>query len=255
MMASVWFQFFLTFTRVSSLFVTLPITSYRGIPNMVKMFFALVVSYLLFTSSNLSAVEPGTITGMQMVMLIAGEALIGLILGFVVLLFFSAFRMAGQIVDISIGFSMASIFDPQFGGSVTLFSQFYYLFAILIYFAFNGHHQMLLALTKSFELIPLGGPISLLASISLFFKSFYFVIAIAFQIAAPVVAVAVVTDISMGLISKTVPQLHVFIVGMPLKILLALFVIYMTLPYLPLLKDTIFSKLYMETLEILGSIS
>lgn len=249
----VWYQFLLIVARIASFFITLPITSYRGVPNIVKVFFALVVSYIIFLSRDFSYLSIDSYTSFRLVLLLAGEVVTGLMLGFVVLLFFTVFRMAGQLADVMIGLSMASIFDPQFSGSVTLIGQFYYLLALTVYFAINGHHYLFLAISQSFELVPIGGSVFSDVTIRLLFESFYLVWVIAFQIAAPVVAAILITDISLGLISKTVPQLQVFMVGLPLKVFLGLFVIYLTLPYFSLIMENVFSRLYIDLINIMGS--
>ena len=252
---ALWYSFLLILARVGSFFVTLPFTSYRGIPNLVKVFFALVVSYLLFLGSDFSYAAVDSLSTMKLMLLLGGEIIIGLTIGFVVLLFFTAFRMAGQIADVKIGLSMASIFDPQFGSSVTLLSQFYYLLAIIVYFSFNGHHHLFLALSYSFELIPLGGQVFGGITARMLIELFSYIFAMSFQIAAPVIAAILITDISLGLISKTVPQLHVFLVGLPLKVFLGLFVIYLTLPYMSLVMENIFGRLNSEILNIMGSLT
>ncbi len=250
-----WFNFMLVVTRVSSFFVTLPFMSYRGVPNLLKVFFALVVSYLIFLSSGFSYGVTATYTTFRTFLFIGGEVLMGLTMGLIVLLFFTAFRMAGQFMDVKIGLSMATIFDPQFGNPVTLLGQFYYLFAIIIYLTVNGHHYLFLALADSFQIVPLGGPSLTGLTVHMIVESFVYIWAISFQIAAPIVATVIITDFSLGLISKTVPQLHVFLVGLPLKVFLGLLAIYLTLPYLTLVMEEVFSRLYTTLLKIMESMA
>jgi flagellar biosynthetic protein FliR len=240
---------------VGSFFVTLPFTSYRGVPNLVKVFLALVVSYLIFLSSDFSYAAGDSFTTMRMVLFLGGETLTGLTIGFIVLLFFTAFRMAGQLADVTIGLSMAGIFDPQFGSSVTLLSQFYYLFAMVIYFTLNGHHYLFLALARSFELIPLGGLSFNDVTVRMLLELFYYIWAMSFQIAAPIVAAILITDIALGLISETVPQLHVFLEGLTLKVFVGLFVVYLTLPFMSLVMEEIFGSLYTNIINIMESMT
>lgn len=249
-----WYSFLLILARLTSFFVTLPLTSYRGIPNLVKVFLAFVVAYLIYLSADFSYVGAEALIGFRYIMLLGAEVLTGLLLGFVVLLFFTAFRIAGQFADVKIGFAMAAVFDPQFAGQVTLIGQFYYLLAILVYFAVNGHHHLFLAIHNSFTLVPLGQPVFSDITVRLLFSSFYHVWLVAFQIAAPVIAAILITDISLGLISKTVPQLQVFLVGMPLKVFLGLFVIYLTLPYMSLMMEGLFHRLYVDLINIMESL-
>lgn len=252
-----WLNFLLVFARVGSFMVTLPFTGYRGIPNLYKAFVSLVIAWLIFTGSGASIayLDAEVLSGPKFIVPLAGEVLTGLALGFVVLLVFSIFRAAGQLIDIHVGIGMANVFDPQFGGTVTLLGQFYYLLAIVIYFGLNGHHYLLLSLSESFAAIPLGGVAPGGLTMTLLLRLFSYTWSMAFQVAAPIVAAVAVTDISLGLISKTVPQLHVFLVGLPLKVFVGLLVVYLTLPYISLLSADIFDRLYKEFIHILGSVS
>lgn len=232
------FQAFLpVFIRMSGFFTTLPVPGYRGAPAFVKAALSLVVSYLIFLGGAPAAVELPDST-FPYIMLLAGEALVGIGGGFLVLLFFSAFRMAGQLMDVQIGLAMAGMFDPQVGGTATLMSQFLYMLSLFLYLTVNGHHHLLLALADSYRLIPAGGAAlsgaSLLQVLGMFAGAF----GLAFRIAAPVAAVIFIVDIALGLLSKTVPQLQVFIIGMPLKVTLGLLALYLLLPHLvPLLEE------------------
>ncbi|MDO9573380.1 MAG: flagellar biosynthetic protein FliR [Candidatus Contubernalis sp.] len=249
-----WQVFVLIFVRITSFFVALPFLSYRGVPNLMKIFFGLVVSYLIYISGGYGFVEvpEGSVA---YILYIAGEVLVGLGLGFVVILVFSTFRMMGQIIDVKLGLAMASIFDPQFGSSVTLMGQFFYLFSLVLYLSVNGHHHLFVALARSYQLIPVGGAAFSGAVLQRVTEIFYGVFALAFQMAAPVIIVIIITDISLGLISKTVPQLQVFIVGLPLKIFLGLLVVYLSIPYLEPVLEEIFQGIYIDILKIMGSLT
>jgi flagellar biosynthesis protein FliR len=246
--------FTLIFVRMTAFFVSLPFPGYKGVPNLVKFFLALVSAYLIFLSGAFSYRElPLSAPGY--IMFAAGEALAGLAVGFLVLLIFSAFRIVGQIMDIKLGLGMASVFDPQHGTSSTLLAQFFYFFALVLYLTLNGHHQLLVALARSYEFIPIGGVAISDTTVQLVLKLFYETFSMAFQIAAPIVVVIIITDISLGLISKTVPQLQVFIVGLPLKIGLGLLAVYLLLPHISPLLEDIFNGIYDNLLRIMGSLT
>ncbi len=242
------------FIRMSGFFVTMPVPGYRGAPVLVKAALSLAVSYLLFLSGGYGYV-PLPASAPAYVLLLAGEALVGIGIGFLVLLFFSAFRMAGQLMDVKIGLGLAGVFDPQFGGSATLMAQFFNMLALVLYFALNGHHQLLLALAGSYRLIPPGGAglsgDSLLQVTGMFAGAF----GLAFRIAAPVVVVIIIVDIALGLVSKTVPQIQVFIIGLPLKVALGLLVIYLLLPHLVPLMEDVFTRLPEQLLIFMERLS
>lgn len=249
-----WYQFLLMSARVTSFFVTLPITGYRGVPNILKAFFGIGVAYLLFLTRDFSDLNFETLDEIGFFIMLGGEVLAGLLLGFVVLLFFNIFRMAGQLADVIIGLSLADIFDPQYGDSVTLLGQFYYLFAIAVYFAINGHHHLFMALSQSFDMAPPGSIAVGEATTGILFKFFYHIWQLAFQVAAPVIAASVLTDIALGLISKTVTALQVFMEGLPLKIFLGFAVVYLILPYIAYMMEDIHMQIYIYLINIVESL-
>lgn len=249
-----WFGFLLIFIRTVCVLVTFPVTSYQGIPHLIKVWLAAVVAYLLFISGSISLPSAANLHTFSIIMAIGSEVAAGLLMGFAVLMVINGFRMAGQFIDIKMGLAAAGIFDPQFGSTTTLISQFYYLFAIMIYLAIYGHHHLFMALGESFSVIPLGQMSWSGAALDLFLQKFGQVWLLAFQVSAPVVATTVITDISLGLISKTVPQLHVFLLGMPAKIFLGLLIVYVTLPYLSVLADESLQRISPFLLSLLEGV-
>ena len=153
-------------------------------------------------------------------LLVIKESLFGLILGYVTTIILIGIQIGGQIIDFQGGFSVASTFDPMAGTTVSLYGRFYYWFGIITFFTINGHHYLFYSLIQSFELIPLSGfynfNFDASSVISLFSESFL----IAFQIAVPIVITIFLSDIVIGLLARTVPQLNVFILGLPLKVLI-----------------------------------
>ena len=166
---------------------------------------------------------------------------------------FTLFLNAGQLIDLGAGLTLSAVFSSQFGSQVTFLGQFYYLLVLVFYLSINGHHLFLAAISESFHLIPI--PARLISSTlsagmgPLFARMF----SLAFQIAAPVMMILLIVDLSLGLIAKTVPQVHVFVEGLPLKIALALGLLALLLPAMAVawvdLLDTFYRYLiwFMET--------
>ncbi|MBS3943756.1 MAG: flagellar biosynthetic protein FliR, partial [Dethiobacter sp.] len=146
------------------------------------------------------------------------------------LLFFSLFVNAGQMIDLSSGLMLSAVFDPQFGGQVTFMGQFYYLLALVFYLTLNGHHYLLQALAGSFRVIPPGRGLVAPELTGGLIRLFADIFTLAFQIVAPVVIILLIVDLALGLIAKTVPQVHVFIEGLPLKIALSLLILALLVP-------------------------
>jgi flagellar biosynthetic protein FliR len=172
-----------------------------------------------------------------------GEILLGITIGMAVNLIFVGLQMAGQISGYQMGMALARVMDPSAGQQVPLLAQFFQLFAFLIFLAINAHHWFLMALADSFQLVP---PFGFKISGSLIEQLMHiagnmFVIAI--KVGAPVIAALLLTSIAFGLIARTVPQMNVFLVAMPLKIIIGLLFIGFSLPYLSSFLKTVFSNL------------
>lgn len=213
--------FFLILIRITSFMVASPIFSMRGIPNIVKTGFSLFLSIIVFFAVPVPNIDFGN-HFLTYALLIINEIIFGLSIGYITNMIFIAMQIAGQYIDIQIGFSMAMIYDPTTGSSISLFSRLYNWVGIALLFALDGHHYLIYAISRSFEAIPVGA-INLAAFnvadvIGFFSQSF----AIALKISMPIIMILLLTDIIMGLISRTVPQLNVFILGMPLKVILGL---------------------------------
>jgi flagellar biosynthetic protein FliR len=176
-----------------------------------------------------------------------GEILLGISIGMAVNLIFVGLQMAGQISGYQMGLALARVMDPSAGEQVPLLAQFFQLFAFLIFLTINAHHWFLLALVESFQLVP---PLGFKVSGSLIEQLIHigghmFVIAI--KVGAPVIAALLLTSVAFGLIARTVPQMvpqmNVFLVAMPLKIIIGLLFIGFSLPYLSSFLNTIFRNL------------
>jgi flagellar biosynthetic protein FliR len=225
-----WFPFLLIFARVVAFIEVLPFFGWKGIPVLVRIFFSFVLAALLSLNWEGQLTLPAN--DLALVFLFGREIFIGLLLGFFVYLYLSVFLMAGQFMDHKAGLMMAGMFDPLFGGQVTIIGQFFYFLAVVLFLGINGHHLLFFSFKESLRLIPLAGSFPAAPLLLEYVKTFSFVFLLAFQIAIPVVIVIWLLDLALGFISKTVPQIHVFIVGLPLKIALVLLIFIFMLPLL-----------------------
>ncbi len=243
---------FLVFIRIASFFAVVPFFTMRGVPNLMKIGLAGLTAYLIYPTVDIEAVLiPEGI--LNHVLLISGEVMVGLVLGYVVLLVFLGIRIAGQMVDLQMGLLMASVFDPQFGSPVTLMGQFYYLLGTVFFFVINGHHSLLAALAGSFTIVPPGLYIPAAATVWSMMDLFYWIFILAFQIALPVVAVLLMVDVSLGLLAKTVPQLQVFMVGLPLKLGVGMITLILVVPLMAAVFENIFNGMVTEMFKIMGT--
>jgi len=142
------------------------------------------------------------------------------------------------------GFAIVNVIDPQSGMQIPLMGNLTQTVALLFYLAVNGHHYLLQAVAQSYQVIPVLG----LKLGSGFYQSLFSIGAemfvIALKVAAPLVVAILITDVAMGFIARTVPQMNVFIVGLPLKILIGLGCLLVMLPVYLWVFDLLFSRFF-----------
>lgn len=207
----------LIFVRVSAFFVTIPLFSYKTIPSQLKIVLAFVLSWMMYYTFS---IEAFTING-DYLLLVLKEAIVGLVLGLVVYIVFSAVQIAGGFIDFQMGFAMANIVDPQTGAQSPLMGQFFNFLLLLVFLAINGHHLVLDGIFYSYQFMPIDQFFPKFGdaeSVEYIMKLFVAVFAIAFQMSAPIIATLFLVTLALGITGKTVPQLNIFVVGFPIKI-------------------------------------
>jgi flagellar biosynthetic protein FliR len=234
--------FFLVFIRVAAILMFMPVFDSNSIPLFFKVALAFATSIVLFPMLELDPLPMLSNVFLLGVRVIT-EILIGMVIGFAVKLIFAGIQLAGQLAGYQMGMALANVMDPSGSQQVPLLAQFTNLFGLLVFVTINAHHWFIKALTQSFQIVPpfsasFNG--SLLAQI---IKMSGDVFVIGIQVGAPVIAAMLVTSVAFGLIARTVPQMNVFIVAMPLKIGVGLLFLGFSLPYFSAFLQNIFSGL------------
>jgi flagellar biosynthetic protein FliR/FlhB len=220
---------FLVFLRVVTFFAAVQVLFPNGLPNTVKILFSLTIAYFIVSSinySNVTGIDNGLIYAQQC----AFEVLTGLVLGYLTNLVFMCGQIAGGFIDVQIGFSMVTLFDPTTQTNTTLIGSLMQMFSIVLFFIIDGHLVLVKALIDSFSVIHIGSFVLGNGSAMYALNAFIQFFEIAVRIAIPVVIILIITDIVLGLVSRTVPQLNVMILGLPIKVLLGMFVFMLSLP-------------------------
>lgn len=210
-------SFLLTFLRISIILFMLPFFSMDGFPNMLKASVSLVLTIALWGKLSL----PGTqmpAHPFDLVLLILSEVFLGIVLGLAVNFFFTGIQAGGEILATQMGFSMISFVDPMSGNNTGLIAHFLYMVAILTFLVLDGHLFLIKAFTYTFKIVPAGALVirELLLSELLNMAGMIFVFAL--HIAAPVMSALFLVEISLGLMSRAAPQIHIMEVGFPAKI-------------------------------------
>lgn len=242
--------FLLVFVRISGIFLFSPLFGSQNIPNIFKLGFSFIFSLLL--TLNLGVNYFGQLDE-NFVILIIKELIIGIMIGYISYVFFSVFYILGQIVDMEIGFGMVNVIDPQNKVQIPVMGNFYYILAFLLFLLINGHHLLIKALVDSYKYIPIGELIISEAIISQLVNILSKTFSLGFKIASPIVIVILLVDILLGVLSRTIPQMNVFVVGMPLKIIVGMLIIVFTLPIFNILSGHIFKDMFKEIYTFLRS--
>lgn len=242
--------FLLILTRVGGLFLTAPILSQARIPALVKAAVSLVVALVLYPVVTPPAgTDPGLGT---LVGWVAQEFLVGALLGFGATLIFAGISTGGQMVGFQMGLTYAGAVDPQFNSHMSPVADVLNLAGLLLFLALDGHHHLFRALALSYRLAPAGAFQLTQLRIDRIIAASAGLLVLALQIAAPVIVLLVLTDVALGLLSRMVPQMNIFIVGAPLKIGVGLVMLAVTMPFFGAVLTALFGSLDRHLLALLG---
>ena len=216
--------FMLVIVRFSGLILTAPILSSANFPIVAKI--GLIgLSAILMTPSVVMMDHPVATEPLAFAIAGAGELLIGMVMGLVMTMVFGAIQIGGQVMDMQSGFGLMNVFNPALETQFPIFGFFYFILAVLYLLVINGPHIMIMGLAHSFEVVPLGGfaPDADLMWVVSSWGTVMFLDGI--LIAAPVAGAMMLAYVTMGLMGRVVPQIHLFIVGFPLAIALGLVIV------------------------------
>lgn len=215
--------------RLVAFFIIVPAFFPEGTPNIVKISLSLMIAYIIMpgiSTANIANVS----TTMTFVIYAINEVIAGLTLGFFTNLCFMSVRFAGNIMDLQVGFSMMSMYDPSTSSNTTLIEHMIYWFSLVLFFIIDGHHMLIRALIDSFSNIQIGQFFLSNDNINVIISAFTSYFAVGIKIAIPIMIILLITDLAMGLVARTVPQLNIMILGLPIKILIGLLAFSLALP-------------------------
>jgi flagellar biosynthesis protein FliR len=219
-----------TGARVSGLMVFCPFLGSDAVPVPVKAALTLLLTILVHPLHGPVALAVGSWQWAQVAL---GEAMIGLMLGLVANFLFEAALLAGQILGVQIGYSLANVFDPQTQADTPVLSEFHQMAALLIFLQLDVHHWLLRSLVRSFAYLPPGGVLPTLAVASGLVHAAGGIFLAGVQIAAPSLVATLVADMALGFLGKASPQLPVLFIGIAVKNLVGLTVLLAAMAYWP----------------------
>ncbi|MCR5094960.1 MAG: flagellar biosynthetic protein FliR [Lachnospiraceae bacterium] len=232
--------FLLILMRVASFVAVAPVFGMQGVPpNRIKVGFAIMLSMLLYGMVPMVPLEYDSVLGYAIIVL--KEVLVGIFLGFSAQIVTTITAFAGNVVDMQVGLSMVSLFDPISRNQVTI-SGTIYQYTLLAMMLISGMYRFILAaLTDSFTLIPVNGAVlrsdSILASVMTYLTNY---IIIGFRICMPVFIITFIINVVLGVLAKVAPQMNMFAVGIQIKLLVGLGIMYLTAVMLGSASDFVF---------------
>lgn len=216
------------FVRIIGAIAFLPIIEESKVPRIALAGFGLGISLSVFFNIDVSVsyYEPNLLS---YTILIVKETVVGLVMGFVVKIFFQIYPFVGSLLSMQGGLGMSMVMDPTAGTQSTIIGRLYNLGLGAFFVLSGGYHWFIHTLIQSFELIPINqeifGPnivVSMIDSISLYFE-------LGLKLAMPIVSVILVVDFAMGILARTVPQMNMFVIGIPLKMLIMFILMVVTI--------------------------
>jgi flagellar biosynthetic protein FliR len=237
--------------RITAIFMTAPVLSSTNIPNLIKIALAFFVGVLLYPVIDKTVVLPADI--MSFGLLVGKQIMMGAIVGYSALLIFTAIQLAGQIIDLQMGFGIVNVIDPSSNNQVSIIGQFQYILGMLIFLSINGHHFLFRAIADSFYLVPLGKVAITDPTITKLTDLFYNMFMLSFKIAGPATLALFLTNLMLALISRTIPQMNVFLVGLPINIFVGLVAVMISLPILVNLFSTLLNTMWDDIYYVIRS--
>lgn len=234
--------YLLLFLRVSGVLFTSQLFGRKNVPQIVKISYCLSLTAVFAMASPPIPIVYGTVV--ELVLKAALELIFGVILGYVTAAFFQLVFTSGNMMDMQIGFGMVNVFDPGSNLQVPVTGNLLSIAMLMCFFVTDGHQKLFSLLLRSLSRVPVGqvtlNPQLAAVAAELFSASFL----LAVQVAMPVIAAALLAEVAMGIMIRTVPQLNMFVVGIPVKLLMGLILLYVMLPGYIQLTNHVFDQMF-----------
>ena len=207
-----------------------PIFGRRNIPGIVKV--GLAMGIALSATYDLLYVSLVDYNAMEMMLSMFKEFAVGFTMGFVVHLFLSIFHIGGGVMDLQMGLSMASLYDPTTNSQISITGNILTAMFTLLFFITNSHMTLLAIAVKSFDAIPIGFE-AISPEIGIFIiELFGFILVYAVQLALPVIVTQIIVEVAVGILMRVVPNINVFVVNLQVKLAVGIIVILSIIPVL-----------------------
>ncbi|MGL4798665.1 MAG: flagellar biosynthetic protein FliR [Cellulosilyticaceae bacterium] len=222
----------LIFCRIIFALSFLPIIVETKLPPAARVGLALALTAITFL-----VMPPTTLQYSPQVLsfflLVFKEILVGLIMSFGIMFFFQVYYFVGHMWSMQGGLGMSTLFDPVGGAQVPLLGKFYYLGFCAVFTLSGGYHWFIRALVESFQHIPVGQAVFTTGLVGTIVDAMATLWVLSFKLASPILAVIFIVDCGLGILARTVPQMNMFVIGLPLKLMLLFYMLIVIMSLLP----------------------
>lgn len=215
-------------TRILGCIAVAPLFSHPTVPNRIKLGIGLMITLAVVPTIEVPAIEAFSMPGLLSLL---AQFLIGISMGFVMRLLFTAVEMAGFMMGMSMGLGFASFYDPQTEGQTMAVAQVMTMMTLLIFMALDGHLMVVATLAQSFVVMPIVDSHWQLNSQAIALLGSH-VFSQGLLLALPVIASLLLTNMALGILTKAAPQLNIFGIGFPITISVGLLMTLLSLPTL-----------------------
>ena len=223
--------FLMVLTRVSAFFLVVPVFSWRSIPIRVKGAMVILIS-IFFAMIAPSAVQSQNISLMEVILLIVNEAAYGLAMGLIAIVVFSAVKLGGRIIERQMGLAMAQIMDPLTGERAQPVGALLEMIFIILFLSANGHHLLLLIVSKSYEVFPAGSTPTIPILTGGVIRAGSTMLTSGLKLAAPMLAAFLLLMVVLAVLARVVPEMNILFISLPLRVGLGLLMLAVFLPFI-----------------------
>jgi flagellar biosynthetic protein FliR len=217
----------LVLARITGLFLTAPVLNSSAIPLRIKIYLSLGISLIVLP--NILAMRPAVMGWADLVTGIGAEMALGAVFGFVLNLMFVGLQLGAHVASQQAGLSMAEVFNPAFDSEMDILSNIYYWVAAMGFLAAGGHRMLVRSVLETFAVLPPMGFSWPDSATTLVLQAFGVVFELAVRVAWPILLALLLSELAMGFISRLMPQFNILVVGFPLRILVGLLVMLVTM--------------------------
>ena len=218
-----FFLLLLVLMRMTGAIFFNPILGRKNIPSMMKTGLVMLFSLIIVQTNGEIAIEASL--NLLFIIALIKEVFVGFLIGYSMQIFEMVFTYAGTVIDSQMGLAMANVYDPQSGAQVSITGTIFQYFYLLTFFALDGHLTLIQLIIKTGEFIPYGSVNLGVKPLFLLLEMFVYAITLMVKLAMPIIAYEFLTEISIGILMRMIPQINIFVLSIQIRIIIGIFML------------------------------